>query len=187
MGYSSAMKSERNLNRDVFLLQLCLSLQGWFCPSFWFYQHSLTCSDSLPLMLLQYLLGLPAAHVLASSSLLNYLKLNFCILSKRRDRTTAAQKLLLFRGAKARDTLRTEVHIPLQTCASPSWLTHHPGEGTPGHCPSQSPPAKTEKVSLQHSLHCELWGLHWQQKINPASHTFQHSKLFSLPWPPRFR
>lgn len=114
-------EKQREISTEIFfLLQLCLSLQRWFCLSYWFYQQTLTCSDSLPLMLLHYLLGLPAAHELASSSLLNYLKSNFCTLWKRRDRITAA---LQFRGNKARDTLRRKAHIPLQMCACPLWLT----------------------------------------------------------------
>lgn len=155
--------------------------------SYWFYQQTLTCSGSLPLMLLHYLPGLPAAHVLASSSLLNYLKSNFCTLSKRCDRITAAQKCLLFRRTKARDTLRRKMHIPLQMCASPLWFT--PWGGQTWALPITEAFRKDRKGVPAVMIHCIMTseGCSWQQKINPASYAFQHSKLFSFPWLTRWR
>lgn len=173
------------LNRDFFLLQLCLSLQRWFCLSYWFYQQTLTCSGSLPLMLLHCLPGLPAAHVLAARSLLDYMKSNFCTLSKRCDRTTAAQKYLLFRKTKASDTLRRKIHTLLQMYASPLWISTW-GRLTWALAITETFRKDRKTVcSIHHIMSSEVYSR--QQKINSACYAFQHSELFSFPWLTRFR
>lgn len=136
-------------------------------------------------MLLHCLPGLPAAHVLAARSLLDYMKSNFCTLSKRCDRTTAAQKHLLFRITKARDTLRRKVHTLLRMCASALWLS------TLGKANWALVITETFRKDRKCvcSIHCIMSSqvYNWQQKINSACYAFQHSKLFSFPWLTRFR
>lgn len=102
-------------------------------------------------------------HALASSSLFNYLKPNFCTTSNRC--SSLKVKRLLFTRTKAVDHLRRKVHIPVQMCTSPLWLTMQ-GNANPG--TGHHTQDKAKKPYTQHSLLSWAVRTNWATKNQPC-------------------
>lgn len=116
-------------------------------------------------------------HALASSSLFNYLKPNFCTTSNRC--SSLKVKRLLFTRTKAVDHLRRKVHIPVQMCTSPLWLTMQ-GNANPGTGHHTQDKAK-KNIYAALTIVMSSEDYFGQQKTNPKMNMVPSLPAISIP------